>query len=61
MDINDNAPEFATEYKAFLCENGKPGQVGKEVAHSSNQWFIFLSLLCFCFLSSPVMIGPSEL
>uniref|UniRef100_A0A7N8WKL0 Cadherin 8 n=1 Tax=Mastacembelus armatus TaxID=205130 RepID=A0A7N8WKL0_9TELE len=26
MDINDNAPEFATEYEAFLCENGKPGQ-----------------------------------
>lgn len=28
LDINDNAPEFATEYEAFLCENGKPGQVG---------------------------------
>lgn len=27
MDINDNAPEFANEYEAFLCENGKPGQV----------------------------------
>ncbi|XP_034041333.1 LOW QUALITY PROTEIN: cadherin-8 [Thalassophryne amazonica] len=27
MDINDNAPEFATEDNAFLCENGKPGQV----------------------------------
>uniref|UniRef100_A0A6Q2Z0C4 Cadherin domain-containing protein n=1 Tax=Esox lucius TaxID=8010 RepID=A0A6Q2Z0C4_ESOLU len=27
LDINDNAPEFATEYEAFLCENGKPGQV----------------------------------
>ncbi|XP_029985283.1 cadherin-8 isoform X1 [Sphaeramia orbicularis] len=27
MDINDNAPEFAKEYEAFLCENGKPGQV----------------------------------
>nr|XP_043886539.1 cadherin-8 isoform X5 [Solea senegalensis] len=26
MDINDNAPEFATEYEAFLCENGNPGQ-----------------------------------
>lgn len=35
MDINDNAPEFATEYEAFLCENGKPGQVRKEMAHSS--------------------------
>ncbi|KAM9366519.1 cadherin-8 [Symphorus nematophorus] len=27
MDINDNAPEFAEEYEAVLCENGKPGQV----------------------------------
>uniref|UniRef100_A0A1A8BZ33 Cadherin 8, type 2 n=1 Tax=Nothobranchius kadleci TaxID=1051664 RepID=A0A1A8BZ33_NOTKA len=27
MDINDNAPEFADEYDAVLCENGKPGQV----------------------------------
>ncbi|XP_030650023.1 cadherin-8 [Chanos chanos] len=27
LDINDNAPEFATEYEAFLCENGRPGQV----------------------------------
>lgn len=35
MDINDNAPEFATEYEAFLCENGKPGQVRKEMANSS--------------------------
>ena len=26
-DVNDNAPEFASEYEAFLCENGKPGQV----------------------------------
>ncbi|RXM30108.1 Cadherin-8 [Acipenser ruthenus] len=26
LDINDNAPEFASEYEAFLCENGKPGQ-----------------------------------
>lgn len=63
MDINDNAPEFATEYEAFLCENGKPGQVRKEVAHSSNQWSIFLSpsLPFFLSLSSPVMIGHSEL
>ncbi|XP_005726370.1 cadherin-8 isoform X2 [Pundamilia nyererei] len=32
MDINDNAPEFATEYEAFLCENGKPGQVIQTVS-----------------------------
>ncbi|KAG9341280.1 hypothetical protein JZ751_019382, partial [Albula glossodonta] len=27
LDVNDNAPEFSTEYEAFVCENGKPGQV----------------------------------
>uniref|UniRef100_A0A4W4GND7 Cadherin domain-containing protein n=2 Tax=Electrophorus electricus TaxID=8005 RepID=A0A4W4GND7_ELEEL len=27
LDINDNAPEFPAEYEAYLCENGKPGQV----------------------------------
>ncbi|XP_046898055.1 cadherin-8 [Hypomesus transpacificus] len=27
QDINDNAPEFAAEYEAFVCENSKPGQV----------------------------------
>ncbi|XP_061819650.2 cadherin-8 isoform X3 [Nerophis lumbriciformis] len=32
MDVNDNAPEFATEYEAFLCENGKPGQVIQTVS-----------------------------
>ncbi|KAM8876082.1 cadherin-8 isoform 1-T1 [Synchiropus picturatus] len=32
MDINDNAPEFATEYEAFLCENGRPGQVIQTVS-----------------------------
>ncbi|XP_023285506.1 cadherin-8 isoform X1 [Seriola lalandi dorsalis] len=32
MDINDNAPEFAAEYEAFLCENGKPGQVIQTVS-----------------------------
>ncbi|XP_071345347.1 cadherin-8 isoform X1 [Trachinotus anak] len=32
MDINDNAPEFAAEYQAFLCENGKPGQVIQTVS-----------------------------
>ncbi|XP_010862227.2 cadherin-8 isoform X2 [Esox lucius] len=32
LDINDNAPEFATEYEAFLCENGKPGQVIQTVS-----------------------------
>lgn len=45
MDINDNAPEFATEYEAFLCENGKPGEVRKEMAHSSRRSFIFFPYL----------------
>ncbi|XP_037265293.1 cadherin-8 isoform X1 [Falco naumanni] len=27
LDVNDNAPEFASEHEAFLCENGKAGQV----------------------------------
>ncbi|NXI50653.1 CADH8 protein, partial [Chloroceryle aenea] len=27
LDVNDNAPEFASDHEAFLCENGKPGQV----------------------------------
>lgn len=52
MDVNDNAPEFASEYEAFLCENGKPGQV-------SDPWppcGLFLSLLSFS-----LMIGCGEL
>lgn len=40
LDVNDNAPEFATDYEAFLCENGKPGQVRLTAALQS-------SLLCF--------------
>lgn len=70
MDINDNAPEFATEYEAFLCENGKPGQVRKEMAHSSRA-VIYLScprssFLCLsppspANLLSSLMIGHSEL
>ncbi|XP_007448078.1 PREDICTED: cadherin-8-like [Lipotes vexillifer] len=32
LDVNDNAPEFASEYEAFLCENGNPGQVIQTVS-----------------------------
>ncbi|OCT84431.1 hypothetical protein XELAEV_18022583mg [Xenopus laevis] len=32
LDVNDNAPEFATDYEAFLCENGKPGQIIQTVS-----------------------------
>lgn len=27
LDVNDNAPEFARFYEAFVCENAKAGQV----------------------------------
>lgn len=27
LDINDNAPVFATDYETLLCENTTPGQV----------------------------------
>lgn len=27
LDINDNAPIFATDYETLLCENTTPGQV----------------------------------
>ncbi|MFT7810470.1 cadherin-8-like [Arapaima gigas] len=32
LDINDNAPEFASSEEAFLCENGKTGQVIQTVS-----------------------------
>uniref|UniRef100_H2ZV32 Cadherin 8 n=1 Tax=Latimeria chalumnae TaxID=7897 RepID=H2ZV32_LATCH len=32
LDVNDNAPEFASDYEAFLCENGKTGQVIQTVS-----------------------------
>lgn len=28
LDINDNAPTFATVYETYVCERTKPGQVG---------------------------------
>ncbi|XP_033897458.1 cadherin-8 [Acipenser ruthenus] len=50
LDINDNAPEFASEYEAFLCENGKPGQVIQTVSaidkdDPKNGHFFFYSLV----------------
>ena len=27
LDVNDNAPTFATVYETFVCENAKPAQV----------------------------------
>lgn len=29
LDINDNAPTFATVYETYVCERTKPGQVGR--------------------------------
>ncbi|XP_075045101.1 cadherin-8 [Mixophyes fleayi] len=50
LDVNDNAPEFATDYEAFLCENGKPGQIIQTVSaidkdDPRNGHFFFYSLL----------------
>lgn len=28
LDVNDNAPTFATNYETFVCENAKANQVG---------------------------------
>ncbi|XP_054865781.1 cadherin-6-like [Amphiprion ocellaris] len=28
LDVNDNAPTFATNYETFMCENAKANQVG---------------------------------
>ncbi|XP_028665470.1 cadherin-11 [Erpetoichthys calabaricus] len=27
LDVNDNAPEFAEQYEAFVCENSQPGKL----------------------------------
>ncbi|KAG8563099.1 hypothetical protein GDO81_015933 [Engystomops pustulosus] len=50
LDVNDNAPEFATDYEAFLCENGKPGQIIQTVSaidkdDPRNGHFFYYSLL----------------
>nr|BAC31751.1 unnamed protein product [Mus musculus] len=50
LDVNDNAPEFASEYEAFLCENGKPGRVIQTVSamdkdDPKNGHFFLYSLL----------------
>ncbi|XP_072278819.1 cadherin-8 [Pyxicephalus adspersus] len=50
LDVNDNAPEFATDYEAFLCENGKPGQIIQTVSaidkdDPRNGHYFFYSLL----------------
>ncbi|KAM4705655.1 cadherin-7 [Rhinophrynus dorsalis] len=47
LDINDNAPEFATEYETSVCENASPGQVIQEISAvdkdepSTGHWFYF--------------------
>ncbi|XP_035866052.1 cadherin-7 isoform X2 [Phyllostomus discolor] len=32
LDINDNAPEFATDYETTVCENAQPGQVIQKIS-----------------------------
>uniref|UniRef100_A0A667XM45 Cadherin 6 n=1 Tax=Myripristis murdjan TaxID=586833 RepID=A0A667XM45_9TELE len=55
LDINDNAPTFATNYETFVCENAKANQVGvtwheaAAVGFSSRHFFFFLfmsALVC---------------
>ncbi|KAM9307714.1 cadherin-7 [Gastrophryne carolinensis] len=47
LDINDNAPEFAVEYEASVCENAPPGQIIQEISAvdrdepSNGHWFYF--------------------
>lgn len=36
LDVNDNAPEFARFYEAFVCENAKAGQVRN--ASNTRSW-----------------------
>lgn len=43
LDVNDNAPTFATNYETFVCENAKANQVG----------VVPRRLLCFCIYSNP--------
>lgn len=40
LDVNDNAPEFASEHEAFLCENGKPGQVSTSMVLCCVLWCV---------------------
>lgn len=40
LDVNDNAPEFASEHEAFLCENGKPGQVSVSMVLCCVLWCV---------------------
>lgn len=35
LDINDNAPEFATDYETTVCENAQPGQVSASLRHAA--------------------------
>lgn len=36
LDVNDNAPTFATNYETFVCENAKANQVG---TNEKQLWF----------------------
>lgn len=57
LDINDNAPEFPTEYEAFLCENGKPGQV----RHRRSPMSVVFAFVVFLITCSLCWIASSSL
>lgn len=38
LDVNDNAPVFATDYETLLCENTPPGQVRGSAGGGSGPW-----------------------
>jgi hypothetical protein len=54
LDINDHAPEFATYYETYVCENAKPGQVNKIIIkfqHCSlyrGRWRYFICIIFSC-------------
>lgn len=44
LDVNDNAPAFATSYETFVCESAKANQVG--AAKRANETFGVLISSC---------------
>lgn len=46
-DVNDNAPEFATQSEVFVCENVNPGKVSHCVCIHFTCLFYYNSLIRF--------------
>lgn len=38
LDVNDNAPTFATNYETFVCENAKANQVRGEQGQFTHRY-----------------------